>query len=271
MNMTEQLAILIDSYDGMSDVWKYFFQIFDRFWPDCPYRRYLITNNLDFKSVGDIRVIKTGEDKNWFTMTYKGLSEVNAKYVFFMIEDDFISKKADEHALLEIINYMDKNDIFFYRFTCPLNFPKDQGFLSVPGDVIYPISVQPAIWRKDKLLGFISELQKEGCVSPWDFERYFIKKYEGNDKNDIIPGIRYDSRRLFGFRNGIIQGKWDPRIVKMYRKLGINIDTTQRGVMPFKKVALDQIKRSKLLRSLSFKKQLKLKEFLRKLGVDFVT
>ena len=41
--------------------------------------------------------------------------------------------------------------------------------------------------------------------------------------------------------------------------------------MPFKKVLIDGIKRNRLLRSMSFEKQAKIKRFLKKLGMDFIT
>ena len=264
------LAVFTDSFDGMSDVWQYYYRIFDRYWPGCRLHRCLVTNNLSFDAE-NLDVIQTGDDRNWFTMTYKALAELNEKYVFFMIEDDFMSLPADETELANIIDYMEKNDIFFYKFTCPMNFPKNQGYLPVHGDVIYPISVQPSIWRRDKLMGYLSELQGKGCVSPWDFERYFIDIYKDYNKDDVIPGIRYDSRNLFGFTNGIIQGKWDPRIVKKYKKEGIVIDMGERGAMPFGKVLMDGIKRNRLLRSMSFEKQAKVKKFLKKLGMNFIT
>lgn len=269
-DIQNRLAIFVDSFDGMSDVWKYYFQIINKYWPECKLHRYLVTNELSFETK-NLEVIKTGEDKNWFTMTYKALSQVKEKYIFFMIEDDYMSEPADEEKLTEIIDYMEEKDIFFYRFTCPINFPQDKGFLEVYGDVVYPISVQPAIWRVEKLKEYLLDIQSKGCKSPWDFERYFIDLYKDCDKDQIIPGIRYDSRHLFGFKNGIIQGKWDPRIVKFYAKRGVYIDTKQRGTMPFKKVILDQIKRNKLIRGMSFEKQAKLKKVLKKLGIDFIT
>lgn len=268
--VSQKLAIFIDSFDDMVDVWPYYFRIFDKYWPMCKLHRYLVTNNLDYH-YDNLICLKTGDDKNWFSMTYKALSRIREKYVFFMIEDDFMSRVADEGALDTIIKYMEKENVFFYRFTCPYNFPHNQGFLEVKGNVIYPISIQPAIWNREKLLMFLTELQANGCVSPWDFERFFIDLYKDYDKDTVIPGIRYDSRKLFGFTNGVIQGKWDPRIVKYYKRRGIHIDTKQRGTMPIKKVIIDEIKRSKYIRSMSFEKQLAIKRVLKKIGFKFIT
>lgn len=264
------LAVFVDSFDGMADVWPYYFAIFNKYWKDCSLHRYLVTNEMAF-SEDNLEVIKTGKDRNWFEMTLKALSYVNEKYIFFMIDDDFMSEPADEKELEAIIKYMKKNDIFFYRFTCPKNFKKNCGYLKVYGDVIYPISIQPAIWRVDKLRSYLEEMKNDGCVTPWDFERYFIELYRNYDKKTVIPGILYDSRNLFGFTNGIIQGKWDPRIVRMYAKRGIVINIKPRGKMPFKRVVFDAVKRNPLIRSMSFEKQIKVKRFLKRIGFNFVT
>lgn len=269
-NLIDELAVFVDSFDGMSDVWKYYFEIFDKYWPDCSLNRYLVTNSKDFAEK-NLKILKTGGDRNWFTMTYKALLMIKNKYIFFMIEDDFMSEYANEQLLSEIIDYMENNDVFFYRFTCPLNYPKNQGYIQVHGDVIYPISIQPAIWRTEKLIEALAKLESEGCKSPWDFERYFIELYKNYDNKMIIPGIRYDSRGLFGFTNGIIQGLWDPRIVRFYSKRGIEINTGERGVMPRTKVLADAIKSNKIIHSMSFEKQLMVKNFLKKLGFRFIT
>ena len=38
--MKKQLAIFIDSFDDYKDVWPAFFNIFNRYWLDCKYKKY---------------------------------------------------------------------------------------------------------------------------------------------------------------------------------------------------------------------------------------
>ncbi len=41
-----ELAILVCSCDKYADVWEPFFKLFFKFWPDCPYPIYLLSNYL---------------------------------------------------------------------------------------------------------------------------------------------------------------------------------------------------------------------------------
>ena len=49
--MTSDSAILILSCDKFSDLWKPFFDLFWKYWPDCPYNVYLkvMKNHLIIK------------------------------------------------------------------------------------------------------------------------------------------------------------------------------------------------------------------------------
>ena len=266
----QDLAIYIDSFDGNADAWPTFFKVYQKFWNDCQYPGYLVTNNLDYEA-DNLTVIKTGDEKNWFVMTIKGLEQVKEKYVYFVLEDQLIGQKMNNEDIEEIVSGMEKEDIFFYRMTCPRSYPQKQSFVKVTEDARYPISLQPAIWRRETFLQFLKDLYANGCKSPWDFERHFIEKYKNGDPNKYIDGIRYDSRNLMNYKNILIQGKWDPRVVKYYKQNGIVVDTGSRPFMPRKAVFLDGIKRNKLIRSLSNKNQSKLKKLLKKLGIDFMT
>ena len=204
-------------------------------------------------------------------MTIKGLELLKEKYIIFLLEDYFISKSISNSEILDIVHVMDQENIFYYRLTSPLTFTSGMSNVQVPENTPYPISLQPAVWNREVFLGFLKQLQANGCKTPWDFERYFIEKYKDGKKDVFIEGIRYDSRDLIGYKNGIIQGKWDPRVVRYYKNQGITIDFRERGLMPRKKVFLDGIKRNKIIRSMSYSNQKRIKNFFRKLGIKFMT
>lgn len=264
------LAIFIDSFDGNSDVWPVFFKIYDKFWKDCIFSRYLVTNNLDFDT-GNLKVIKTGNEKNWFHMSIKGLEAIPNKYILFLLEDYGISRCLANEDVSSIVLRMEEDDVFYYRLTSPDNFPNKKTFLEVPESTNYPISLQPAIWKKDSFLSFLKTLYAEGLKTPWDFEKFFIDKYKDGDPSVFIEGIRYDSRDLMGYQNLIIQGKWDPRVLRRYKKLGLTIDIGSREKMSGRAVFFDGIKRNKVIRSLSDRNQLKLKRLLKRFGMRFMT
>lgn len=265
-----EFAIFIDSYDENVDVWSPFFAIFGAYWKNCKHNRYLVNNILDY-DCENLKVINTGEERGWFQMTIKGLEAVNEKYILFLLEDYGFSKNINSHDFEEIVEIMEKENIFYYRLTCPDHFSKNKSFIPVPENTSYPISLQPAIWNKGRLLEILNELASEGARTPWDFEKYFIEKYRDGSPDVMIEGIRYDSRNLIGYQNLIIQGKWDPRVIRLYQKAGISIDTNKRDLMTRKAVLLDGIKRNKFVRRLSENNQKRIKTIMKKIGVRFMT
>lgn len=264
------LAIFIDSFDGNADVWAAFFKIYNEYWKECCYPKYLVSNHLGYDEK-NLNVIRTGDENNWFLMTIKGLEQVKEKYVYFVLEDQLIGQKMKNDDIDEIVAKMEKEEVFFYRMTCPKVFPNGESFIRVPEDAQYPISLQPAIWEKEIFLKYLKKLYADGCKSPWDFERYFIEKYKNGESQKFIPGIRYDSRNLMNYKNLLIQGKWDPRVVRFYKREGIQINTGNRPFMPIGAVLLNGLKRNNFIRSLNIKSQKKLKSVLKKLGIDFMT
>lgn len=223
-----QLAVYVSSFDGYSDLWDTFFDIFEKYWPDCPYKKYLTANELSYQR-NDVEVLHAGPEKDWFTRTKKTLEMISEKYIIFFDEDYYISKKIDCHEINSIVAFMEKNDIYYYRLSLPsFRVSKKHKCIKVRESMNYPISMQLAIWNRKKLLDILKKIDGS---SPWEFEYYFNTCFDW-DSNKYIEGVRYDTRDLFGYKNGVLRGKWIPATVRYYKKQGIIIDTSKRGLLP---------------------------------------
>ena len=73
--MNSDFAILILSCDKYSDAWDPFFALFRKFWPDCPYKVYLATNELK-PEVSGVHIIASGKPKNWSDDTLAVLKQI---------------------------------------------------------------------------------------------------------------------------------------------------------------------------------------------------
>lgn len=266
----ERLSIFVDSYDGNKDLWKSLFSIFDHFWPDCPYSRFLVTNNESFEWE-KVDVIKTGDDLDWFTTTLIALKKVRTPYVWFFLDDYYFSKSINTTDIEEIIDYIDEKKIFFYRLSTINGLDKTKLRNNVRSDFVYAINLQPVIWNREKFIYFLEKLYNKGCRSPWEFERYFIKHFEKSKDAKVISGVAYDTRDIMGYQNAIIQGKWVRHVVMLYkRKFNIIIDTGNRKYMSYTSELLDYIKR-KGHSLLSYKSRKILKRMFKKIGFKFMT
>lgn len=268
--MNENLAIFIDSYDGNSDVWDNFFKVFDEYWSDCIFKRYLVTNIKDYKKE-NLNIIKCGENTEWFFCTLNALKKIEAKYIMFMLDDYYFSKKMKNEDLLEIVNTMDIEDVFFYRLSIRGDLDKRIKQHQIKTDFVYAINLQPAIWNRKKLIRFLELLHQKGCTSPWDFERYFINRFKKIDSVRIVKGVLYDTRDIMGYKNAIIQGKWVRHVLRYYEKnTDIRLDPGTRPFMSPKKELIDYLKR--LSHSvLNYNMRNKIKIFLGKFGFKFMT
>ena len=57
-------CVLISSFDGYSDAWDPFIKLFNKYWKDCPFKVFFISNE---KSVSGDQIvnIRTGKDLGW--------------------------------------------------------------------------------------------------------------------------------------------------------------------------------------------------------------
>lgn len=266
----KRLSIFVDSYDGNKDLWKNLFDIFDHFWSNCPYERFLVTNNESFQRK-NLMVIKTGDEIDWFTTTIIALKQINTKYVWLFLDDYYLSKKIINDDVEEILDYMDTNNVFFYRLSLRGDLDKKVIRHQITGDFVYAINLQPVIWNREKFLYYLEKLHDKGCKSPWEFEKYFIKYFENKNSTDVIPGVIYDTRDIMGYKNAIIQGKWVRHVVIFFKKkFGIIIDTGNRSYMSYRAELFDFIKR-KGHSVFKYEMRQKIKNHLSKVGLKFMT
>lgn len=263
--MKEELVILVDSFDGYSDLWPTFFLFFDKNWKDCPYKLKLVSN---FKNYQGIETILIGEELSWSDRTYKAVLELNCEYVMLLLEDYFIGNKVNNNEIIRILNFMKHNDSRYFRLT---NFPKSRNnkkksdIFSIYEDEEYGVNLQASIWKKDFLLDVLKEVKGNA----WQFELYFLKKtIESNHKP--MQGCYGSVVDPLCIKNGVIKGKWYPSTLKYFGKSGIHIDTSKREILNL----YEQIKYKLMIilkEHISYSLRKKMKKAATMLGVKFVS
>lgn len=268
MKEIRDFAIYISSFDGYSDCWDSFFDIFNTFWSDCEFKKYLVTN-YESPNYKGTELIKVGKEKNWVDRTVRSLEAVNEKYILFLLEDYFLSKKIQNEEIEKIVNYMDCNKVFYYRLSKSSVKFRGKYVTDIPYNQSYSVSLQPAIWNKKALVEILKECSHD-VQSAWDFEVFLDKKYKKGENKEYIPGIKYDNRDLLGYKNGILKGKWILSTIKYYRKKGIYIDTSKRDVQKVSENVMFNIKYYfSNLAPQRIKKMIK--NIMKKLGYRFFT
>lgn len=264
----DDFAIVILSFDGYSDLWEYFFKFFNMYWPDCPYKLYLVTNNKDV-DFNNVIVIKTGDEISWSNRTRIALSKISAKYVLLLLEDYFIGKEVSNHDFNKIVAKILLNKYRYYRLN---RNPPPRGRIDksinayeINENEEYGINLQPALWNKD----FLINLLGNGNYSAWEFEINQLKKTYVLSKKHM-EGCYVDNSNVFIIYNGVLKGKWIPGTLKYYRNQGSVIDPGNRAVLKASE-EWNHIVRTYIRNHIPYWARKVIKKLMTQIGVKFVT
>ncbi len=200
----ENVAVLVASYDASSDLWDPLFTLFRRFWPDCPFRVYLVSNALQYKRWG-VTTIAVGPDRSWSDTLRAGLERVREDYVLLWIDDHFLVGKANHIAIMESIGDLLRRDGNYLRLN-PLprpDHPVNDYFGEVRKGAIYRTATGASVWKKSVL----RELLRSG-ESAWEFET------AGSARSDRFDRFFSSWKRHFAIENLMIKGKARPRSLR---------------------------------------------------------
>ena len=240
----QKIVMFVLSCDAYSDLWDDFFNLRDKYWADCPYRWYVITESKDYQRKG-VEVIKCGKDKNWAARFRYAVQVVNAQYYGIYLEDYFITEKIDNSIISELLDIMENNNVTFLN-TSDVFYNvigmKDKKYLKehliiIPNNRIYGISTESAIWERNYLLKKIGDSD----YSAWQFE---IDRVNEAKSAEGLGGLNLCDDRLpfhVSVEPVVIQGKIYPRARKFFQKQGYEF-LTQREDMSFKQVFLYDLK-----------------------------
>lgn len=266
----KKLAIFVNSFDGYSDLWGIFFKIFDTYFKNNTFPIYLSTNYMDF-SHENLTIIKTGEEKCWYTRTKEAVSKIPEDYILFMLEDYLIGQDVITSQIQEIIKYMEDNKIDYYRLE---DTPKSEGIykeIEYLGNINrkqkYGINTIVSIWNKDFLIKILDEAIN--VKSAWDFEVYLCDKFTGIDEG-YIPNCCVDRRNILKIQNGVYRGKWFRTTINYFKKRNININICDRELLS-KKENFFFYCRSFIEKHLSISGKEKVKKILRKFNFEFLS
>jgi hypothetical protein len=195
------VAVLVNSCDKYSDIWPVFFQLFFKYWPDCPYPVYLGSNE---KSYDDPRVttLCVGPDKSWAESTRAMVAMLPTTNLLWFLDDYLLWEKVSTPEITELYARFLKLQANYLRMSPHggsdrLKRKVDDKLLELfPGDE-YRTSLDVAFWNREVLLNLLRIGE-----SPWDMESF------GVGRSDQYSGFYATRRIVFQRTNGLERGKW---------------------------------------------------------------
>jgi hypothetical protein len=195
-----KIALLVLSCDWYSDLWESYAVLFNRFWPDCPYDKYLASNTIVFNSHG-FNSILMGPDETWSHGVKIALSQLKDKYVyvFTTLEDAPFVNKIDNNFVINALNSFIADDGNFLRMFMvikPRIKPINKYYGEIENNIPYRQTCTYAAWKIETLNEILDDNE-----SAWDFERIGVKR-----------GYKYDKfysiyKNQFELINLVIKGK----------------------------------------------------------------
>ncbi|KKR03317.1 MAG: hypothetical protein UT31_C0024G0002 [Parcubacteria group bacterium GW2011_GWF2_39_13b] len=232
-NLKNKCAIFVSSCDAFSDAWEPFFKLFFRYWPDCPFPIFLIANQLEYNDKR-VKAIKLYPDKGWAINMRESLEKFNYPYIIYFQEDYFLKTAVDNKRILNLLDILIKERAGCLRlWPSPgpdKNFKNYRDIGQINEDSSYRVSLQAAIWDK--------EIFKDLLVSG---ETGRDMEFSGSERSKKIksPFLSVTKSRYLKLNNnpaidyfctGIVKGKWNYGVINFFRKQGIEIKGSKRGV-----------------------------------------
>lgn len=214
------VAIIVSSCDFFKDCWKPFIFSIQKYWADCPYPIYIVSNNDEIEAPSGISFIKVGEDKKFASNLRAALNQIDADYVIYLQEDYWLNKKVVNAAIARHLDYCTNNHIDYLRLTFPYLEGEDVGDCYKSHSLMqrYSICLQAAIWKRVTLLALL----REGD-SGWDFE-YKIQAYAIQSHIEVVAlGIKpeaYESGIRYVRGTAVRKGLWTIEGYKFLKENG---------------------------------------------------
>lgn len=205
-----------------------------------PSNKLYIASNEHHKMFDQPNIVCLNYDNSsiYSNRLYETLKKIYENYIIYLHEDMIIYSNPDEQEIEKILYVMELNNIDFVRFC--INDGVGEEAINKTNLRFYHgnyyFSVQPTIWKTNKLLSFMEKENK----NIWDLELFAQENCKKNfngytycNLNEKQRGLGHKDSIIFPYiATGVVKGKWN---IKEYKKelLNIfseyNIDYTIRG------------------------------------------
>lgn len=230
-----KVAIMITSCDAYMDCWKPMIFSLDKYWPDCEWPRYIVTNYKEDNSLFNTGFVKVGDDKrSWCNLARMGMEAIDAEYILFFQEDYWLGRKVDNEAIKAHVKYMDDNHVDYLKIQDDIRRDDlrigNSDYCMNPIDMRYAFNTAIAFWRKTAILQLLPE-----DWNGWQFERQitpYVKEHNIQINSQTLYSTQYVAKGIKTIQgDAIVRGVWTPSAVEFMKQYGFEDVLTKREVM----------------------------------------
>lgn len=181
------LTTIVGTCDSYLDLIPGFSILYERYFE--PNVETLIVSETEGLDIPKYKFITPGK-KQWGERIIQAISETKTEYVFFVLDDYYLSQLLTNEYIEYLLKFMDNHKVNKIMLSPVPDFAKYEYLESIntmhkmSPNSPWLTSVQPAIWRKSELLKF---LKPE--YTPWNFEVKGSKLAKNNIENYFVAKL----------------------------------------------------------------------------------
>lgn len=229
-----KVAIMITSCDAYQDCWEPIIYSLDKYWPDCEYPRYIVTNYKDAK-LPNTTIVKVGDDhRSWCNLARMGMDAIPEEYVIYFQDDYWLNQRVNNEAIKRHVKYFEEKQLDFLKIYDDMprdNYRIDNSdYCENRPNIRYSINTAIAIWRKST----ISKLMVQDW-SGWEFERkvipYIHEKCIEIKSQTLHSSVVKEKGINTIEENAIVRGVWTQSAVAFLKENGMEDVLAGRKIM----------------------------------------
>lgn len=196
--ISNDVTIIFCSCDGYSDLWKNFFFLLKKYWPEYDGEIILNTETKAFQYDG-FRIsspLNCGDDVSWSDRLSLSLKKVRTPYVLIFLDDFYLKKRVNHPDFMKTLKYIKLNpDVVSITYLKEpggkREIPGLTGFVQRAQCSVYKMTAHITLYKTE----FLQEILKRD-ESAWEFEvngtiRSWLKKGRficpASNENAIFP------------------------------------------------------------------------------------
>ncbi len=223
-NYRKKCSIIVSSCDAYSDLWTPFFNSLFKYWEDCPYPIFLLTEEKDC-NIENVVTIKAGKNTNWSDRLITATKELKSERILLILEDFFFRSAVNSSSVNDLLNLSLKESIPMLRLiprpSPDLNNKVYDGLGLINPGSKFRVSTQSAIWDKKVLLDLL-----EPNESIWEFE------HNGSMRSQKYNDFYSVFKPVLTYRHHVVErGKWFPWEALYFSMTGVGVDLSSRKIM----------------------------------------
>ncbi len=243
------IALVVSSCDAFFDAWRPFVRFFEKFWDDCPFETFLLTNHLQIES-SRWRALAVGDDRGWSSNLLTALDRLPHPYVLYLQEDYFLTAPVVREQLAQDFSEAiaaGVDSLCFHARSepdpgfCWLN--NRYGVMALDSD--FRTRCQVTLWKRSALQSIL-----RAGETAWNFE---ARGSARTQEMEILSYKRLEDPPIPYLMSAISRGLWAPEAIVMCRENGVVIDPFFRPLsapQPWRRRLRRALGRARLKRAL---------------------